>query len=164
MAATTHVCTRCARISPTDAVYCYFDGAVLEGYGTRGGGPVNIGAQPFPAPFVFPTGQRCLNFDQLALTCQKNWQAALDVRAQGYLESSWAAWAAASGRAAGCRPLPDRDRGLTSSWRSSLGGRSRRCGVEPTEVTLAAQPRGGSRVELRLEKQGHASHLRLRHQ
>jgi hypothetical protein len=159
MAATTHVCTRCSRISPADAVYCYYDGAVLEGYGTRGGGPVNIGAQPFPAPFVFPTGQKCLNFDQLALSCQKNWQAALDVLAQGYLEKFLGGMGRSdlAGAARDAARFPDRDRGL-DQFLAKLPSdvvQPPLLGVEPTEVNLGVMKPGEDRaIDLRLENKG----------
>ena len=70
------VCAQCSRANPKEAVYCYYDGASLAG---RTGGPVNAGAAPFPSQFVFPSGQACRNFDQLGLTCQQNWAAAVDL-------------------------------------------------------------------------------------
>ena len=32
---------------------------------------------PFPNQFVFPGGQACRNFDQLATACQQGWQSAV---------------------------------------------------------------------------------------
>jgi hypothetical protein len=78
------VCAQCSRVNPPEAVYCYFDGAALAG---RVGGPVNPGSAPFPGPFVFPNGQSCRNFDQLAMTCQHHWSAAVDLLKQGFLAS-----------------------------------------------------------------------------
>src|SRR5437667_3706890 len=82
-----HTCSRCQRVNPGDAVYCYFDGAILGGGNGASSGPVNVGQQKFPNQFVFPTGQTCQNFDQLALTCQQNWKAAVEVLQKGFLES-----------------------------------------------------------------------------
>lgn len=78
------VCGQCSRVNPNEAAYCYHDGAALAG---RSGGPLNAGSAPFPNQFVFPSGQACRNFDQLAIACQQNWSAALDLLRQGYLGS-----------------------------------------------------------------------------
>ena len=79
----SQVCRQCSRINPADASYCYYDGAILAGH--RGSGPINAGSAPFPSQFVFPTGQICKNFDQLALACQQNWSTALEMLKQGFL-------------------------------------------------------------------------------
>jgi hypothetical protein len=78
------VCRNCSRVNPPEAQYCYWDGAVLDGRGR--GGPIAVGAQPFLSPFVFPSGRRCRNFDELVLACYGEWQEALDLLRQGYLE------------------------------------------------------------------------------
>src|SRR3954447_8225186 len=67
----SQTCTKCSNVNPDDASYCYYDGAVLAGHSANGG-PVNLGSQPFPSPFVFPSGQSCRNFDQLATACQNS--------------------------------------------------------------------------------------------
>lgn len=105
------VCAQCSRVNPEDASYCYFDGAALAG---RAGGPINAGAAPFPNPFVFPNGHQCRNFDQLALACQQNWSAAIDLLRQGFLGSFFGGigrvdLAAAAQEAA---KFPDLERGL----------------------------------------------------
>src|SRR3954468_13004821 len=105
------VCAQCSRANPKEAVYCYYDGASLAG---RTGGPVNAGAAPFPSQFVFPSGQACRNFDQLGLTCQQNWAAAVDLLKKGFLGSFFggigrADLAMAAQEAAA---FPDADRGL----------------------------------------------------
>src|ERR1044071_4760538 len=82
--AMTKLCSHCSRVNPSEALYCYWDGASLAGSGAEG--PLKVGSQAFPSPFVFPSGHACKNFDQLALTCQQNWEAARDLLAQGYLE------------------------------------------------------------------------------
>ena len=82
----SQVCSKCSHVNPPDASYCYYDGAVL-GCHRANGGPVNAGSAPFPSPFVFPTGQQCRNFDQLAMACQQNWPSAVDLLRQGYLGS-----------------------------------------------------------------------------
>src|SRR5436190_666817 len=79
----TQVCRQCSRINPAEASYCYNDGALLAGH--TNGGPINAGSSPFPSQFVFPNGMMCRNFDQLAMTCQEHWPAAVDVLKQGFL-------------------------------------------------------------------------------
>src|SRR5262249_36843357 len=78
------VCGQCSRVNPPEASYCFHDGTPLAG---RGGGPINAGAALFPNQFVLPDGFACRNFDQLAMACQSNWQAAVGLLQQGYLAS-----------------------------------------------------------------------------
>src|SRR5260370_42152833 len=78
-------CTKCSRANPAEAVYCYYDGVALNGHG-GGGGPVSIGQKAFSSPFTLPSGKACQNFDQLAMGCQEDWKAAVEVLKQGYLE------------------------------------------------------------------------------
>src|SRR5262245_53078549 len=107
------ICGKCSHVNPAEASYCYFDGTVLDGHGASGG-PVNVGSRPFPNQFVFPTGQACRNFDQLAIACQQNWSSAVDLLRQGYL----ATFLGGLGRADLARAaqeaarFPDQDRGL----------------------------------------------------
>ena len=105
------VCAQCSRVNPPEASYCFYDGAALTG---RAGGPINPGSAPFPTPFVFPNGQTCRNFDQLATTCQHHWAAAVDLLKQGFLASFFGGLgrvdlAMAAQEAA---KFPDADRGL----------------------------------------------------
>src|ERR1700722_17626244 len=105
------VCAQCSRVNPSEAAYCYHDGAALAG---RAGGPINAGSAPFPNQFVFPDGQACGNFDQLALACPQNWAAALSLLQQGFLGSFFGGMgrvdlAMAAQEAA---KFPDLDRGL----------------------------------------------------
>ncbi len=107
------VCARCNRVNPGEAVYCFFDGGLLQG---RQGlaEPGQPGRQPFPRPFVFPSGRSCANFDQLAQGCQENWAEAAGFLRQGLMENflgglGRADLAMAARAAAG---FPDGDRGL----------------------------------------------------
>jgi hypothetical protein len=157
--AQAQTCSRCSKVNPSDAVYCYFDGAILGGGNGAQGGPVNIGAQAFPTPFVFPTGQKCLNFDQLALTCQNNWKAALDVLSQGYLESFLGGMGRVdlAGAAKEAARFPDRDRGL-DQFLAKLPSdvvKPPILGVEPTEINLGTVKAGEDRtIDLRLDNKG----------
>src|SRR5215467_5455837 len=82
----SHTCTKCSRVNPDEAIFCYFDGMPLNGLG-RAGGPVAIGAQAFPSPFVFPSGRSCRSFNELALACQEEWTPARELLHKGYLEN-----------------------------------------------------------------------------
>lgn len=154
-----HTCSRCQRVNPVDAVYCYFDGAILGGGNGASGGPVNIGQQPFPNQFVFPTGASCRNFDQLALTCQQNWKEAVEVLQKGFLESFLGGMgridlAQAAKEAA---KFPDQDRGLDQFLAKIPSDvlKPPKLFVEPTEVNLGQVKAGEDRkFELHLANQG----------
>src|SRR5258708_6734144 len=106
-------CSKCSRVNPADASYCYYDGSLLEGHSSNGG-PVRAGSQNFPNQFVFPTGTICRNFDQLAQACQENWTSAVELLQQGYLENFLGALGRAdlAFAAREASRFPDRDRGL----------------------------------------------------
>jgi hypothetical protein len=78
-------CRTCSRVNPSDARYCYHDGVALSA-ANGAGGPIAVGAQLFMSPFVFPSGRQCRNFDELAVACDTDWNAARDLLKQGYLE------------------------------------------------------------------------------
>src|SRR4051794_21287518 len=80
----TLVCRRCARVNPAGARFCYHDGLPLDGQGS--GGPIAVGAQPFLAPFVFPSGRTCRSFDELVIACEEDWDGGREVLKQGYLQ------------------------------------------------------------------------------
>jgi hypothetical protein len=80
------VCKKCSRPNPDDAAFCYFDGAPFAATVVRTGA-VDVGAQPFSSPFVFPsTGRECRSFDDLATYCWRNWDEAREVLQKGLLE------------------------------------------------------------------------------
>ena len=80
-----HVCRRCSRINPPEAQFCFFDGIALDAQHRNG--PVAAGAKAFPAPFVFASGRRCHNFDELLQACDTDWNAAQTLLGQGNFES-----------------------------------------------------------------------------
>lgn len=156
-------CTKCSRVNPAEASYCYFDGSVLGNYAANGG-PVNLGSQPFHNQFVFPSGQVCRNFDQLAVACQANWVEAIELLQQGYLEG----FLGGLGRADLARAAreaaryPDRDRGLDRFLEQLPTDvlEPPRLLVEPTEINLGQLKIGEERqFELHLLNQG----MRLLH-
>jgi hypothetical protein len=67
----TCFCKNCGSANPSDAIYCHWDGAFLQG--SRVFGPANLAQAPFPEAFYFPTGEVCQNFDQFALVVQQRW-------------------------------------------------------------------------------------------
>ncbi len=153
------VCGKCSHVNPSDAAYCYWDGAALAGGHSVNGGPVNAGSAPFPGPFVFPTGQQCRNFDQLAMACQQNWAAAVDLLRQGFLASflgglGRADLAMAAQEAA---RYPDHDRGLDQLLAKlpTQVLQPPRVKVEPREINLGVTPVGTERrFEIHLTNQG----------
>jgi hypothetical protein len=158
-----HVCSKCARVNPPEAVYCYFDGVVITNGQTGGGpapaGPVSIGQKAFSSPFTLPSGKVCQNFDQLALGCQENWKGAVDALKQGYLEKFLAGQGRAdlAQAARQAAAYPDKDRGLAQFLEKlpSQAVQPPKLTVEPTDINLGALASGTDRkVELKLENQG----------
>jgi hypothetical protein len=65
------LCPRCQRANPREAVYCHFDGVVLN-QGAAGA----VSPSQLPQEFVFPSGRRCKTFDELVQGCQYEWEDA----------------------------------------------------------------------------------------
>jgi hypothetical protein len=140
-------CSRCSRVNPPDAVYCYFDGIVLSGQ--TNAGPVNMGTKPFPTPFVFPSGRACQNFDQLALACHEEDKAAVELLQQG----DFAAFLSGMGRsdlaklAREAAKEADINRGL-DDFISKLPShilQAPKLAVEPSEINLGTLKTGEDR-------------------
>ena len=73
------LCPRCRRDNPAEAVYCHFDGVVLQqGPGATGPPPGQLLHE-----FVFPSGRRCTSYDELARGCQEEWEVARGLLQQG---------------------------------------------------------------------------------
>lgn len=153
----SQVCRQCSRINPADASYCYHDGAILAGH--TGSGPINAGSAPFPNQFVFPTGQICKNFDQLALACQQNWSTALDMLKQGFLGTFFGGLGRADLAMAAMEAarFPDADRGLDQLLSKLPTGvlQNPKLKAEPSEINLGVVPMGSDRrAELHLSNLG----------
>jgi hypothetical protein len=154
----SQVCSKCSRVNPPDAAYCYYDGAILAGHSANGGA-IRQGSAPFPSQFVFPSGQVCHNFDQLALACQQNWKAAVDLMKQGFLASflgglGRADLALAAQEAA---RFPDQDRGLDQllSRFPTYALDHPKLKAEPTDINLGHVPMGTDRqIDLHLTNLG----------
>jgi hypothetical protein len=71
-------CPRCQRANPREAVYCYFDGVVLD---QRLAGTVS--PSRMLQEFAFPSGRRCKTFDDLVQGCQYEWEDARDLLRKG---------------------------------------------------------------------------------
>src|SRR5882757_2452119 len=104
-------CPHCSRVNSADARYCYHDGASLLGNGV---GPVESARKTFLAPFVFPTGMACNNYDEFVGGCQQHWESAADMLQKGFLQAFFSGLgrmdlAHAAQEAAN---FPDRERGL----------------------------------------------------
>ncbi len=78
-------CPICSRVNPANATYCYYDGRALTAVDETV--PQRPGALPFPAPFAFPDGESCGNFDQLALACDRRWNEARNFLVNGIWHS-----------------------------------------------------------------------------
>ena len=74
-----HVCPRCQRVNPAQAVYCYFDGVVLE----QQAGVAQPVAGQLPQEFVFPSRRRCRTIDDFVQGCQYEWEEARELLRRG---------------------------------------------------------------------------------
>jgi hypothetical protein len=152
------ICSKCSRVNPDDAAYCYYDGRELGDHG-RNGGPVHTSARVFANRFVFPSGHTCETFDQLAIACQKQWREATQLLQQGYLETflSGVGRADLALAAREAARFPDQDRGLDQLL-AKLPAETLappKLQVEPTEVNLGQLTVGQDReLELTLVNQG----------
>src|SRR5262245_54370318 len=151
------VCSQCSRVNPRDASYCYHDGALLAGH--RGKGPLNAGAAPFPNQFVFPTGEVCRNFDQLAMTCQQHWKPAVELLKQGFLGTFFGGMGRADLAMAAqeAARFPDADRGLDQLLAKlpTNAVQPPKIKAEPTEINLGQTPMGTDRTtEIHLSNLG----------
>ncbi len=70
------ICPRCKHINPEYAIYCHFDGVVLQAQ-------QNAVTLRLPSEFAFPSGRRCRTYDELAQGCQEEWASARDLLLRG---------------------------------------------------------------------------------
>ncbi len=150
------VCAQCSRVNPDEAAYCFYDGAALAG---RAGGPINAGSAPFPNQFVFPNGQACRNFDQLAVACQQHWPQAIDLLKQGFLGSFFGGLGRVDLAMAAQEALkfPDIDRGLDQLLAKlpTQAVQEPKLQAEPSEINIGVLKIGQDRVsELHLTNLG----------
>ena len=158
-------CTRCSRLNPVEAAFCYFDGVALPGH-AHGSGPIAVGASAFPARSCSPPARRA------AASTSWPWPASRTGPRPGRCSRrvTWKASWAASGRAdlalaaREAARFPDPDRGLDQflSKLPTPGPRSaaasgRAAGGQPG----ASAGRPGTPVRAAPAKPGHAPALRL---
>ncbi len=75
----TLVCPRCNRSNPGVAIYCHFDGVVLnQNFSNSGSVPGFL-----PKPFVFPSTRQCQTLEQLAHGLVDEWEVAGQLLKQG---------------------------------------------------------------------------------
>jgi hypothetical protein len=151
-------CSRCSRVNPSDALFCYYDGAAL-GDPARRHGVSDPARQRFPVPFIFPSGKACHSFDELALAILDNWSAARGLLEHGVFASFLAGLGRAdlSTAAHEAARFPNRDRGLdqllTALPTSVI--QPPRLVVEPGQLNLGTKrPGQDSPFELRLANHG----------
>ena len=135
-------CQRCRRTNPREANYCYFDGNVLAGRSSdvpADGSAMNLGTRPFSHPLVFPSGEACHNFQQLAEACHQDTALAADLLHQGHLETFLASQGRMdlAGVARASAKAADRQRGLDDFLgRLPFVLPAGRLQVEPLQVDL----------------------------
>jgi hypothetical protein len=154
----SHTCVKCQRVNPDEAIYCYYDGMLLNGHG-RAAGPVAIGSQPFPGAFIFPSGRSCRSFDELAIAIQENWEEARNLLKQGFLNTFFGGLGRADLAQAAdeARKYPDIDRGLDQLLGKLPSGviEEPKLRVNLQEINLGVLEVGQDRtIDLRLENQG----------
>lgn len=154
----TLVCRNCSRINPPEAHYCWWDGSALGGH-ARSSGPIAVGAQPFFSPFVFPSGRQCHNFDEMVLACCGEWNEAVDLLRQGYLEGFFAALGRTDLAMAAKQAMrsADLDLGLDQLLSKLPAGTRQpaKLFVQPLEINLGQIAHGvDRRFVLRLENHG----------
>jgi hypothetical protein len=151
-------CTRCSRVNPDAALFCYNDGAAL-GDPSRRHGKVDPARQRFPMPFVFPSGKACHTFDEMVLAILDHWEAAGDLLRHGVFTNFLAGLGRAdlSVAAREAAAFPDLDRGLDQLLQSlpSQVLQPAKLAVEPGQINLGTVRAGqDGRVDLRLSNQG----------
>jgi hypothetical protein len=146
------ICPRCKHVNPEYALYCHFDGVVLQSQQNA----VNL---RLPSEFVFPSGRRCRTFDELAQGCQEEWSAARDLLMRGtFAQYFRGAQRADLVRAADdARAQTNQDIALTTFLTSLPGTRTQtpKLDLNPRRILLGAVLVGETKmVPLTLTNQG----------
>ena len=82
-------CPRCQHANPAAAVFCHFDGCLLQ-HGAAGAATGQLLQE-----FIFPSGRRCRTFDEMAQGCYYEWEDARVLLREG----TFASFLAGIGRA-----------------------------------------------------------------
>jgi hypothetical protein len=151
-------CPRCSRINPAEALFCYQDGAAL-GDPSRRRDVSDPARKRFPMPFVFPSGQACYSFDELALAIQSHWDEARDLLKHGHFAQFFAGLGRGdlSRTAREATKLSDADQALNDLLRSLPASvvESPRILVEPGQVNLGTlRPGQDLRFDLHIANRG----------
>lgn len=77
------VCPRCQRVNPGAAVFCYFDGIVLQQTGFAATPIAQKGK--LAHPFIFPSRRQCLTMDDLVEGLHNEWDDSCRLLHQGKL-------------------------------------------------------------------------------
>ena len=147
-------CPRCHRVNPDEAAFCHFDGVELRSEQAQQGGDGRL-----PREFVFPSGRRCLTYDDLVAACQDEWDTARVL----LLEGNFAQFLAGAGRfdlvhaAQKAQAHADPDLGLhffvTNLPATRVEGP--RLDLSPRRLALGALPAGEQRnVQLTISNRG----------
>lgn len=72
-------CSRCSRVNPEEASFCYFDGIGLGGRSHASAGV----QMDFPKPIRYPSGKTCGNFNELASTILSDWSISIEMMKKG---------------------------------------------------------------------------------
>ena len=156
----TRQCLECQRLNPPEALYCFHDGKPLaNGAGPADGASIDFSTWAFPHPFVFPGGQKCHNFLQLAVTCRQNPQETMDAVQHGFFEGFFGSLGRADLAMASraVAKAADRERGLDELLGKLPGSplQEAELVLEPEEVKLGVVQVGEDRTfELKLKNKG----------
>jgi hypothetical protein len=151
-------CPRCSRLNPTEALFCYHDGAAL-GDPSRRHAVTDPGKARFPVPFVFPSGKACHSFDELTLAIHERWKEARELLQHGV----FASFLASLGRADLARSarelaaMTDGDRALDAFVRELPADvlEPPRLAVDPAQLNLGTMRVGQDfRFDLHLGNRG----------
>ncbi len=140
------ICSRCHRANPDLAVYCYFDGMVLQAGAAES-------ASRLPHEFVFPSGRRCRTFDELAQGVQEEWAAARQLLLNGdfirYFSSCGRVDLARSAEDAKRKAADNGDLALSAFVDSLPGNRTQQAKLDlhPRRILLGSLLVGESRRE-----------------
>jgi hypothetical protein len=152
-------CRVCHRLNPSEATFCFYDGVHLGNGAASAGGSIDFSTWAFPRPFVFPSGESCPTFPQLAIACRKDPHKTHEILRGGFLAHFFGGigrvdLALAAGAAA---KMPDAERAVDDLIGKLPGSPLEQAAlaVQPAEVNLGVLPVGSDRrIELTLQNKG----------
>jgi hypothetical protein len=133
-------CQKCDRLNPAEAIFCFYDGVPLSNGAGGEAGSINFSTWTFPHPFVFPDGDTCNNFLQLALACHRRQKDAIEVLQGGFFETFFGSLGRVdlSMAAKAAARMPDSDRALDELLGKLPGSplAPGKLAIDPTEKNL----------------------------